>query len=71
MSKVEMINMLNTYLKTNVAPVLIKSFPADIFIDESVNIPADCDVVIMRGLIFCHQYGIRLFCLKLQQEGIF
>lgn len=54
MSKVEMINMLNTYLKTNVAPVLIKSFPADIFIDESVNIPADCDVLELNG----HYEGI-------------
>ncbi len=49
-----MINILNTYLKTNVAPVLIKSIPADIFIDESVNIPADCDVLELNG----HYEGI-------------
>lgn len=40
---------LNSYIKTNVAPILIENIPSDVFGDSMILLPADLDMSLLNG----------------------
>ncbi len=54
MSQEKRLEMLNDYIKMNIAPILVENIPSNIFGSNSVILPAELDISMLNG----HYEGI-------------
>lgn len=71
MSKDKKIEMLNEYIKMNIAPILLEDVPSSVFAGDAVIIPSNIDVSLLNG----HYDGIDFippeWYIKLNQKQNF
>lgn len=49
MSQEKRLEMLNEYIKMNIAPILVENIPSNIFGSNSVVLPAELDISMLNG----------------------
>lgn len=69
MRREEKLNLLNTYIKNNIAPILIENIPTSVFIDDATIIPSNISITELNGQYKEEKFIIPNWYLELKNKA--